>query len=76
MNIQHILSELQKAGLTQTQIANAIGLKQPTISDMAAGKAGVKRPSYQVILGLEKLAKDHGVSTARQSRQVQQAVDR
>jgi transcriptional regulator with XRE-family HTH domain len=62
MNIPHILSELQKAGLTQTQIANAIGLKQPTISEMASGKAGVKRPSHQVILGLEKLAAESGVS--------------
>lgn len=62
MNIPHILSELQRAGLTQTQIANAIGLKQPTVSEMAAGKAGTKRPSYQVISGLEKLAAEHNVT--------------
>jgi predicted XRE-type DNA-binding protein len=64
MNIPHILSELQRAGLTQTQIANAIGLKQPTVSEMAAGKAGTKRPSYQVISGLEKLAAEHNVAIA------------
>lgn len=63
MNIQHTLSELQRAGLTQTQIAEAIGLKQPTVSEMAAGRAGTKRPSYQVISGLEKLAAQYNVST-------------
>jgi len=63
MNIPYILSELQRAGLTQTQIANAIGLKQPTVSEMASGKAGTKRPSYQVISGLERLAKENHVAT-------------
>lgn len=63
MNIPYILSELQRAGLTQTQIANAIGLKQPTVSEMASGKAGTKRPSYQVISGLERLATEHHVAT-------------
>jgi predicted XRE-type DNA-binding protein len=64
MNIPHTLSELQRAGLTQTQIAQALGLKQPTVSDMATGKAGTKRPSYQVISGLERLAAEYNVSTA------------
>lgn len=64
MNIPYILSELQRAGLTQTQIGNAIGLKQPTVSEMAAGKAGTKRPSYQVISGLERLATEHNVALA------------
>jgi transcriptional regulator with XRE-family HTH domain len=67
MDISFILSELQKAGLTQTQIGLAIGLKQPTISDMASGKAGVKRPSHQVISGLEKLAREHGVLLDRRA---------
>jgi predicted XRE-type DNA-binding protein len=64
MNIPYILSELQRAGLTQTQIASAIGLKQPTVSEMAAGKAGTKRPSYKVISGLERLASEHNVTLA------------
>lgn len=62
MNIPYILSELQRVGLTQTQIANEIGVKQPTVSEMAAGKAGTKRPSYQVISGLQRLAAEHGVA--------------
>lgn len=61
MNIPYILSELQRAGLTQSQIAVSIGLKQPTISDMATGKAGIKRPSFQVITGLTRLAEEHQV---------------
>ena len=61
MNIPFLICELQRAGLTQTQIASAIGLKQPTVSEMAHGKAGTKRPSYQVINGLERLAKKHKV---------------
>lgn len=63
MDIQYTLSELQRAGLTQSQIGDAIGVKQPTVSDMAAGKAGTKRPSYQVITGLTRLAKRHRVAT-------------
>jgi predicted XRE-type DNA-binding protein len=61
MNIPFILSELQRLGLTQSQIANSIGLKQPTISDMATGKAGTKRPSFQVVDGLTRLAAEHKV---------------
>lgn len=62
MNIPFILSELQRVGLTQSQIANSIGLKQPTISDMATGKAGTKRPSFQVVDGLTRLAAEYQVA--------------
>ena len=63
MNITYTLSELQKIGLTQKQIGAAIGVAQPTISDMARGGSGITRPSYKVITGLESLAKKHGVKT-------------
>jgi predicted XRE-type DNA-binding protein len=63
MDISFTIKSLQQAGLTQTQIGDAIGLKQTSISDMASGKAGTKRPSYQVISGLERLATAHGVPT-------------
>jgi predicted transcriptional regulator len=63
MNIPYTLSELQRVGLTQTQIGAELGLGQSTISDMASGKAGTKRPSYQAVVGLERLAKKHGVAT-------------
>lgn len=64
MNIPYTLSELQRAGLTQTQIGAELGLSQSTISDMAAGKAGTKRPSYQAVSGLERLAALHNVATS------------
>jgi transcriptional regulator with XRE-family HTH domain len=63
MNIPFTISGLRKAGLTQTQIGAAIGLGQTSISDMEAGKAGVKRPTYAVVNGLTELAKQHNVPT-------------
>jgi len=63
MDIPHTISSLRKAGLTQTQIGSAVGLGQTSISDMEAGKAGIKRPSYAVVSGLQQLAKIHGVAT-------------
>lgn len=72
MDIPFTIKSLREAGLTQTQIGNAIGLKQTSISDMEAGKAGIKRPSYQVISGLERLAKEHNVATIPPQLQTQQ----
>lgn len=63
MDISFTIKSLREAGLTQTQIGQAIGLKQTSISDMESGKAGTKRPSYQVISGLERLAKEHNIPT-------------
>lgn len=63
MDISFTIKGLRQAGLTQTQIGNAIGLKQTSVSDMEAGKAGTKRPSYQAISGLERLAAQHGIKT-------------
>ena len=63
MNITYTLSGLLSAGLTQSDIAEAIGCSQPTISDMAAGKVGITRPSYKIVSGLEALALKHAVPT-------------
>jgi transcriptional regulator with XRE-family HTH domain len=63
MDIPFTIKRLRQAGLTQTQIGDAIGLRQTSISDMEAGKAGVKRPSYHVIRGLERLASKHRIPT-------------
>jgi transcriptional regulator with XRE-family HTH domain len=63
MNIPYTISELRRVGLTQTDIGEAIGLKQTTVSDMEAGKSGIKRPSYGVVNGLEQLAAKHAVCT-------------
>lgn len=63
MDITFTLCGLQRVGLTQTKIADELGLKQPTVSAMLAGKAGVTRPSYKVISGLQSLAERYGVPT-------------
>ncbi len=63
MNIPYTISELRRVGLTQTQIGDAIGLKQTSVSDMEAGKSGIKRPTHGVVNGLEQLAAKHSVST-------------
>lgn len=63
MDISFTIKALRQAGLTQTQIGEAIGLRQTSISDMENGKAGVRRPSYQVVTGLEQLAVAHKVPT-------------
>lgn len=65
MDIPFTISGLRKAGLTQTQIGAEIGLKQTSISDMEAGKAGIKRPSHTVVSGLQRLATLHGVPTTQ-----------
>jgi len=66
MDIPHTISGLRKAGLTQAQIGSVLGLSQTSISDMEAGKAGIKRPTYAVVSGLQQLAKRHGVATEPQ----------
>jgi transcriptional regulator with XRE-family HTH domain len=63
MDIPYTIKGLRQAGLTQAQIGSAVGLKQTSISDMEAGKAGIKRPSYTVVSKLAALAKRHGVRT-------------
>lgn len=63
MNITYTLSGLLGAGLTQSDIAKAIGCSQPTISDMVAGKVGITRPSYKIVSGLEALAAIHAIPT-------------
>lgn len=62
MDIIKTLSTLQALGLTQSEIASAIGCSQPTISDMTSGKAGTTRPSFKIISGLQKLAKKHKIN--------------
>jgi transcriptional regulator with XRE-family HTH domain len=74
LDIQFTISGLRKAGLTQAQIGDAVGLKQPTISDMESGKCGVKRPSHGLVTGLTALAAEYGVATAKAKRKPRQAA--
>lgn len=59
--IQSILIRLQGGGMTQAQIGEEIGCSQPTISDMSSGKVGKVRPSWRIVQGLTRLAKERGV---------------
>jgi predicted transcriptional regulator len=54
-NIQDMVTRLLEAGMTQKEIADHIGCSQPNVSDMAAGKVGKHRPTYQIVRGLEEL---------------------
>lgn len=63
MNIPFTISGLRKSGLTQAQIGEEVGVAQSTISDMEAGKCGVKRPSHALVTGLASLAQRLGVDT-------------
>ncbi|MBR8343051.1 helix-turn-helix domain-containing protein [Burkholderia ambifaria] len=54
-DVQNMVNRLLAAGMTQKAIADHIGCSQPTISDMAAGKIGKHRPTYQIVRGLQEL---------------------
>lgn len=61
MDIANLVTRLQASGMTQSQIADAVGCTQPTISDLANGKIGKSRPSYKIVEGLIALAKKRGL---------------
>lgn len=62
MDIQYTITQLrQRAGLSQKAIGEAIGCSQPNVSDMEAGKSGIKRPSYDLVSKLQALAEQHSV---------------
>ncbi|WP_153100820.1 helix-turn-helix domain-containing protein [Paraburkholderia hayleyella] len=64
MSAHPILSKLLSHGLTQMEIHRRSGIPQSTISHLHTGRRG-KRPSYDVIVKLEKLLRD--ISTASAS---------
>jgi predicted transcriptional regulator len=54
-NVQDMVNTLLGRGMTQKAIADYLKCSQPTVSDMAAGKVGKHRPTYQIVRGLEEL---------------------
>lgn len=44
VNFQTIISDLQKAGLSQAEIAEKIGVKQPTVCSLSKG--ATKEPRF------------------------------
>jgi len=59
MNAQTIIKKLLKSGMTQVQIAAAIGCSQPSVSDIATGKTS--DPALSIGLALIDLAKKQGI---------------
>jgi predicted XRE-type DNA-binding protein len=55
MDIQKMVLALLARGFTQKMIAYRVGCSQPTVSDIAKGRVGKKRPSYRVVSGLMAL---------------------
>ncbi|SIT43729.1 hypothetical protein BN2476_350261 [Paraburkholderia piptadeniae] len=53
-----MVQRLLAGGHTQRSIADRLGCSQPTISDIANGKIGKKRPAYQLVRGLEQLVNE------------------
>ena len=64
MEAKDYVIELQEKGLTQTQIAEATGIPQPTISKILRGEvADVMSKSYRALQALaKKLAKKKAVA--------------
>lgn len=57
MDFKALLADLQRAGLTQTQIAEACACRQSTVSDLARG--ATDQPRFSVGNALIKLHKRH-----------------
>lgn len=67
MEPKDIVLELKRLGLTQVEIASAVGCSQATISDIENGKQ--KRPTYQMVVRLnDLLTKKQGESIAEQNK--------
>ena len=58
-DLQIIIQRLKDLGISQMEIAEEIGVKQPSISDISRGKSA--NPSYRVASGLINFAKKKGV---------------
>lgn len=54
MNAKFLVNKLLESGLTQVQIADFVGCKQPTVSDLSHGK--IKNPSSCIAFPLITLA--------------------
>lgn len=53
MNWQKLISDIQAAGYSQGWIASELGIKQPSVSDIANGNT--KEPKWKVGDGLKRL---------------------
>lgn len=63
MDIQNIVLELKRLGMTQAEIATAVKCAQSTISEIQNGKIGKARPSYQLVVDLQQLYRQKLIDT-------------
>lgn len=63
MDWTHLLAELKRAGLTQSEIAQRVGAPQSVISVLSTGK--FRNPSFAVGFALVELHKKQVRKTAR-----------
>jgi transcriptional regulator with XRE-family HTH domain len=68
-----LIEILREFGYTQTSIANAVGVRQATISRIASGAS---KPSQAVMQGLIALAEEEGVRTRRLAEKLLEALKR
>ncbi|QGZ66303.1 helix-turn-helix domain-containing protein [Paraburkholderia acidisoli] len=61
MDIQHIVLELKRLGMTQAEIAASVHCAQSTISEIQNGKIGKARPSYQLVTDLQQLLRQRQI---------------
>lgn len=54
MDAKSLVNKLLNSGLTQVQIADFVGCKQPTVSDIRHGK--IRNPSSRIAFSLVNLA--------------------
>ena len=72
MEPKDIVLELKRLGMTQVEIASAVGCSQATISDIENGKQ--KRPSYKMVVQLnDLLTKKQAESIAERVRSTDDA---
>jgi len=53
MDWKALIADLVKSGLTQKQIGEAVGLSQPSVSDLARGR--VASPTWEIGEALRRL---------------------
>jgi transcriptional regulator with XRE-family HTH domain len=74
IDIKFSLAGFLAKGLTQAQIGAEIGCTQSVVSEMASGKCGTTRPSYQIVKGIADLAAKLGVPTAPPAKKSRRAA--
>jgi hypothetical protein len=73
-DLSKIVVALMESGLTQKQIADAIGCTQPNIHFIANKKSGAIQPTFRTAMGLIDLAAKHGITPTGTKQRARKAV--